>query len=82
MGTCGQRSRSQLIISPYYLLDKSNAFPYALLMCRNRHFLLDLPETAAFRIVSRKSLLMDASNFRVGIFSSSFRLAFSMRGVL
>jgi hypothetical protein len=46
----------------------------------NLLFFLGLALAADSLIVCRKSLLMDASSFRVGTFSSIFRLPFSMRG--
>jgi hypothetical protein len=46
------------------------------------HGFLGLALAADARMVARKSFLMDASNLRVGTFSSIFRLAFSIGGSL
>ena len=46
------------------------------------HFFLGLRDAAEARMVPRRSFLIEAKSFRVGIFSNSFRLPFSMRGVL
>ncbi len=46
------------------------------------HFFLGLADAVASLTNLRMSLLMEAINFRVGTFLSSFCLPFSMRGVL
>lgn len=60
-----------------YSLDKSNIPVHNLRMDNNSHFFLGLGW--AF-MDCRKSLLMEASNFRVGTFFSSSFLPFSTRG--
>jgi hypothetical protein len=45
------------------------------------HFFLGLADAAEALIACRKSFLMDASNLRVGTFSSILRLPFSIRGL-
>jgi hypothetical protein len=51
-------------------------------MERNIQPFLGLADAADSLMVCRKSFLMDASNFRVGTFSSIFRLVFSIGGSL
>ena len=64
------------ILKQDYLLDKSSFSCSNSLMDNNSHFFLSLAAAA----ICRKSLLMLASNFRVGTFSSNFLRPFSMGG--
>ena len=51
-------------------------------MDSNPHFFLGLAAERLAWAIFRMSLLMDASNFRVGTFSKSFFLPSSIGGVL
>lgn len=56
----------------YYLLDKSKAFPYYLLMDSNYFLFKGLALEAVDCSAFRMSFLMEASNVLVGTFFSNF----------
>ena len=74
--------RRRMNIFHDYILDKSKAFAYTLVMDSNHHFFFDLATEAEALIACRKSFLTDATSFLSGTLLSISFLPFSMRGSL